>query len=360
MNTSFKNVLIAPDKFKGSLTADRFCEIAEEMLRGLFPHINVYSRPMADGGEGSLDCFVKSTGARVVEGEFTNSDGEKITARYAIMDNIAFIETAQTAGLMNTSVKNPCITTTFGVGEQIKDAVKNGAKKIYLAMGGSSTNDAGCGMACALGYSFLDKYGESFVPTGKTLCKIDSIIFPEKPLNTEVTALCDVKNPLYGKDGAAYVYAGQKGADGEQIKLLDENLRAFNEVCKTYGYDFSDVQGAGAAGGLGAGAIMFLGAVLKGGTDSFFEISKIDALLPKADLVITGEGKLDKQSCFGKVVYSLYEKCKDKRFVAFCGVNEIESPEFDAVEINKKGETLEQSLKNTEQNLRDAINKFFS
>lgn len=359
MITSCKKILVAPDKFKGSLTADGFCAVAEKALGEIFCGAQIYSRPMADGGEGSLDCFVRSTGADIIEGEFTNSDFKKINARYAVKDGVAFIETAQTAGLMNTSVKNPLLTTTLGVGEQIFEAVSNGARKIYLAMGGSSTNDAGCGMAVSLGYKFLNSAGEEFVPTGGTLCEITDIIFPPKT-DIAVTALCDVKNPLYGENGAAFVYAGQKGADSEQIKQLDKGLSSFNSVCKKYGFDFSSFPGAGAAGGLGAGAVMFLGARLKSGTESFFEISGADKIIPEADLIISGEGRLDSQSEYGKVVCSLYEKCKGKNFTAFCGVSEMENPPFDVIEINKKGESLEQSLKNTRQNLYESIKEYFA
>lgn len=359
MNTVCKGILLAPDKFKGSLSADRFCTIAEEVLREIYGDIPIFCCPMADGGEGSLDCFVRSTGAEIFEGEFINSDKRKIRARYALQGKTAFIEMAQTAGLVNTTVKNPCVTTTYGVGEQIADAIRNGAEKIYLSMGGSSTNDAGCGMAAALGYTFLNGNGEAFLPTGGTLGEIAEIRFPATPLPVTVTALCDVQNPLYGKDGAAYVYAEQKGADKNEIALLDENLQKFNALCKEHGYDFSAFPGAGAAGGMGAGATLFLKATLKSGTASFMEIAHLDKILPLVDTVISGEGKLDAQSEFGKVVCTLYEQCRGKRFVAFCGVSELQSPSFDVVSINKPNETLKESLRNTEQNLKDALRAYF-
>lgn len=352
----YNRILIAPDKFKGSLTASRFCDIARETLKEIFPCAETVCKPLADGGEGSLDCFVTATGARTVNGRYTGPDGTPVDATFALAGDTAFIEMSQTAGLALTKIRNPLYTTTYGVGEQIAHAVSEGAKKIFLAIGGSATNDAGCGMAAALGWKFLDEEGREFVPTGGTLCKIKNIIPPEKPLGTEVTTLCDVTNPLFGKNGAAHVYAAQKGATESEIEELDRNTVHFNEICKTQGKDLSQIAGGGAAGGLGAGSVFFLDAKLKGGAESFFALTDIKKEISVCDLIITGEGKIDRQTLHGKTVGALYAASQGKGFVAFCGKKEGEVP-FECVEINREGLTLEDNLKNTPENLRAALQK---
>ena len=353
-----KTVLVAPDKFKGSLTAELFCEIAKDEIKKFDKDIEVITCPLADGGEGSLDCFIKNLNAKTIQKKFTNANFERIDACYAIKDDVAFIECAETSGLLKTEFKNPLKTTTLGMGEQIFDAIKNGAKLIYLTLGGSATNDAGCGMAVGVGYKFFDENGNEFIPTGGTLYEIKKITFPQNIRNVKFIALCDVKNVLYGKTGAAFVYAKQKGATDDDIVLLDKNLQAFNSICKSYGHDFTFVEGAGAAGGLGAGAMFFLNAELKSGVETFFNLVDIESKIKRADLVITGEGKIDSQSKFGKVVYSLKEKCGSKNFVAFCGVNNSKENAFEIVSINDENLSLEENIKNTEINLRKNLQKY--
>lgn len=360
MNIPYKTILISPDKFKGSLTAKEFCQIVESCIKKKDKNINILSAPLADGGEGSLNCFIENTGASTISKSFTNANFEKVISKYAIKNDVAFIELAQTSGLINTKIKNPCLTTTLGVGEQIKDAINNGAKTIYLAMGGSSTNDAGCGMACALGFKFFNKFNETFIPTGGTLNEIVKIVPPSTSINANIIALCDVKNVLYGKKGATYVYAKQKGATKKQIKTLDSNLKHFNVVSKNLGFDFKNVLGGGSAGGVGAGAILFLNAKLQSGIETIFKLVNIEEKICDADLVISGEGKIDTQSKYGKVVFSLYNKCKNKKFVAFCGVNKLKRCSFPIIEINCKNETLLESIKNTKTNLTKAVDNFLN
>ena len=353
-----KVFLLAPDKFKFSMTATEFCEIAESCIKRVFPDATVISCPLADGGEGSLDCFAANTGAKIVSGTYKNANFTPISANFALFNDIAFIECSATAGLANTLDKNPCKTTTYGVGEQIKAAILGGAKTIYLGLGGSATNDVGCGMAAALGFEFYDSNVEKFIPTGDTLCKIASITAPKTPLNAKIIALCDVDNVLFGENGAAYVYARQKGANAEQIKILDENLRYFNELTKQKGHDFSQYKGSGAAGGLAAGAIYFLNATLQSGINTFFELTNIREKIDKADYVITGEGKIDNQSKHGKVVFELNKICKNKHFVAFCGTNELDSTPFPIISINKPNTPLSQSIADTKQNFKNALTQY--
>ena len=353
-----KVFLLAPDKFKFSMSAAEFCEIAEQCINCIFPNAVVLKCPLADGGEGSLDCFVANTGAKLIGGNYTNANFQTVFANYALNNDTAFIECSATAGLANTSLKNPCKTTTYGVGEQIKNALSNGAKTIYLGLGGSATNDAGCGMAAALGFEFRDKNNTKFIPTGDTLCKIASITAPKEQINAKIIVLCDVDNVLFGKNGAAYVYARQKGANDEQIKVLDNNLRYFNDLTKQNGVDFSQYKGSGAAGGLAAGAIYFLNATLQSGINTFFELTNIREKISKADFVITGEGKIDRQSMHGKVVFELHKICESKKFVAFCGTNELDFSPFPIISINKPNTPLSQSILDTKQNFTNALTQY--
>lgn len=353
-----KTVLIAPDKFKGSLTAQQFCDIVKNEIKKFDKNIDVISCPLADGGEGTLSCFVDNLKAKLITKYFSNANFKKEKSSYALLGKVAFIEAAQTCGLYKTKIKNPCYTTTLGVGEQIRDAIKNGAEKIFLTIGGSATNDAGTGMAVGLGYKFCDKENKEFIPTGNSLNMISKIEFPKEKFNVKFVTLCDVKNVLYGKNGAAYIYAKQKGASDEDLKLLDDNLKAFNKICKKYGSDFSKVEGSGAAGGLGAGAIFFLSSKLESGIETIFKLVDIDNKISKADLIITGEGKIDKQSKCGKVVFSLKAKCENKKLVAFCGVNKLKNQDFDILEINDKNCSLEKNLSNTKKNLCKHIKNY--
>ncbi len=356
----FKNILICPDKFKGSMTATEFCEIAKKQAKKIFKTAEINCIPTADGGEGSLIFFANQTKAKFIEGIYFDSNFKEIKAKFALKDDVAFVELAQTSGLEITKQKNPRITTTFGLGQQISSALKFGAKTIYISIGGSSTNDAGCGMACALGYKFFDKNNRTFVPTGDTIVQINRIEKPELPSDVKFIALCDVKNVLFGKNGAAYVYAKQKGATEQDIEVLDKNLMFFNNLCKQQGFDFSKVEGAGAAGGVGAGLQFFLGAKLCGGLTTLLNLSGADNIINNADLIISGEGKIDKQSLCGKVVFALHEKCKGK-FVAFCGENNLKSSDydFDIIEINKPNDSLKKSIRKTKSNLKSALKKYF-
>lgn len=356
-NPALNNILVAPDKFKGSLTASEFCRIAEKVLRGAFPRAETVCVPLADGGEGSLDCFVDATGARLVRDVFTGPDGEPVKARFAIDKDTAFIEMSETAGLGLTHVRNPLYTTTYGVGEQIARACREGAKRVFLAIGGSATNDAGCGMAAALGWRFEDRDGKDFVPVGGTLDRIVSVLPPPHPLAVSVTALCDVRNPLFGADGAAYVYAPQKGASAEDVEVLDRNLRHFNDLCAAQGKDLSSVAGAGAAGGLGAGSIFFLDAKLQKGAETFFALTHMAEKIAAADLIVTGEGKIDSQTLHGKTVGALFAASRGKPFVAFCGKAEG-NPPFRCIQINDDSLSLNDNILLTPRHLEKALERF--
>lgn len=304
-----QNFILVPDSFKGTLSAIEVCNIMKSSIKNLYKDANIISVPVADGGEGTVDAFLYALGGEKKSVWVSDAFNEqKILAHYAMLkDDIAVIEMAACAGL--PLVKNrlePDKTTTFGVGELIIDAINSGAKKIILGLGGSATNDGGCGMAAALGVKFKDEQNQEFIPTGGTLSqiyKIDMNNIYSKIKDVEFISMCDVDNPLCGKLGASAVFAPQKGADEDMVKLLDEGLAHLAKIIKRDLYiEVKDIKGAGAAGGLGAGSIAFLQSKLTKGIDVILDTIKFDELVSKADIVFTGEGKFDSQSLHGKVV----------------------------------------------------------
>lgn len=304
-----QNFILVPDSFKGTLSAIEVCNIMKSSIKNLYKDANIISVPVADGGEGTVDAFLYALGGEKKSIWVSDAFNEqKILAHYAMLkDDIAVIEMAACAGL--PLVKNrlePDKTTTFGVGELIIDAINSGAKKIILGLGGSATNDGGCGMASALGVKFKDEQDQEFIPTGGTLSqiyKIDMNNIYSKIKDIEFISMCDVDNPLCGKLGASAVFAPQKGADEDMVRLLDEGLAHLAKIIKRdLHIEVKDIKGAGAAGGLGAGSIAFLQSKLTKGIDAILDTIKFDELVSKADIVFTGEGKFDSQSLHGKVV----------------------------------------------------------
>lgn len=304
-----QNFILVPDSFKGTLSAIEVCNIMKSSIKNLYKDANIISVPVADGGEGTVDAFLYALGGEKKSTWVSDVFNEqKILAHYAMLkDDIAIIEMAACAGL--PLVKNrlePDKTTTFGVGELIIDAVNSGAKKIILGLGGSATNDGGCGMAAALGVKFKDEQDQEFIPTGGTLSqiyKIDMNNIYSKIKDIEFISMCDVDNPLCGKLGASAVFAPQKGADEDMVKSLDEGLAHLAKIIKRdLHIEVKDIKGAGAAGGLGAGSIAFLQSKLTKGIDVILDTINFDELVSKADIVFTGEGKFDSQSLHGKVV----------------------------------------------------------
>lgn len=304
-----QNFILVPDSFKGTLSAIEVCNIMKSSIKKLYKDANIISVPVADGGEGTVDAFLYALGGEKKSVWVSDAFNEqKILAHYAMLkDDIAVIEMATCAGL--PLVKNrlePDKTTTFGVGELIIDAINSGAKKIILGLGGSATNDGGCGMAAALGVKFKDEQDQEFIPTGGTLSqiyKIDMNNIYSKIKDVEFISMCDVDNPLCGRLGASAVFAPQKGADEDMVKSLDEGLAHLAKIIKRdLHIEVKDIKGAGAAGGLGAGSIAFLQSKLTKGIDVILDTIKFDKLVSKADIVFTGEGKFDSQSLHGKVV----------------------------------------------------------
>ena len=312
-----KKCVVVSDSFKGTVSSREICEIAQRVIPRHFPACEVVCIPVADGGEGTVDCFIQAMGAQRVEVTVTNALGEKSAAAYARIGELAIIEMAAAAGLPQVgALRCPGTATTYGVGELIAHAVDSGCRKILLGLGGSATNDGGCGCAAALGVRFYDAAGQSFIPVGDTLgriARIDTAKADELLRSVEITVMCDVTNPLYGPTGAAYVFAPQKGADAEKVKSLDAGLRHFGDVIRSqYGLDVGAMPGAGAAGGMGAGCVALLGGTIQSGIDAVLDVTGFDRQLEGADLVITGEGRIDSQSADGKVISGVARRTRAK------------------------------------------------
>ena len=311
-----KKVVLIPDSFKGTLSSAQICRIVAEELHAALPTVEVVPIPVADGGEGTVDAMLTAVGGEKIETACCGPYMERIIGFYGILpDGTAVIEMAAAAGLPLVGEKmRPDRTTTYGVGELIADALARGARKIILGLGGSATNDGGCGAAAALGVKFYKEDGTDFVPTGGTLLEIDRISMEElDPALKEVefVTMCDIDNPLYGPNGASVVFAPQKGATPEMVDKLDDGLRHLAKIVKRdLDIEVKRIPGGGAAGGMGAGAVAFFGSTLQMGIETVLDVTKFDAHAANADLVITGEGKLDSQSLRGKVVIGVARRAK--------------------------------------------------
>ena len=391
-------IVIVPDSFKGSMSAKEFCDAAERVIRKCLPDVEISKMPIADGGEGTMDCILSVLDGNMEKIDVTGAFlGEMRTVRVGFVDSskTAIIETAESMGLPSVGErKNPSLTTTFGVGEMISFALERGAKKLILTLGGSSTNDCGAGMMAALGATFYDADGKSFVPTGGTLCKVSSCdlsAMREKLSGIEIVAMCDVNNPLCGENGCSAVYAPQKGADAEMVAFLDSGCRHFADIvakCNSTACDakngvpakdFSVFPGAGAAGGLGFACVACMGGTLKSGIDTMLGLYNFEAAAGDADYVITGEGRFDAQSLMGKTIGGILKKTREVAAVrhnsesrivpviVFCGKNaacgtvgsDVEYPNLSVYEIST-GQSLDYAMSHATQNLELAVEKWAS
>lgn len=323
--------LIATDKFKGTLTAREVGEAVRAGLLRALPDADIILQPLADGGEGTCSLMTDYLGGMTVSAQVHGPLFATITAAYGWMPapRHACIEMSQASGLalLAPHQRNPMCTTTLGTGELIQLALDRGAQKITLGIGGSATNDAGIGMAQALGYKFFDREGKALSPVGESLAYLHHIEPPSAPVwkNVSITALCDVDNPLYGSTGAAFVYAPQKGADAEMVKRLDEGLQNFEQVVqKSLGVP-ANFPGAGAGGGIGAGVHVFLGGTLQPGMDYVARLTKLEEKIATADVIITGEGKMDDQTLAGKVVghVGALARRHQKKIIGVCGLDAL-------------------------------------
>ena len=359
-------IILAPDSFKGTMSSQTVCDTMKEAIHKVCPDAEVIAVPIADGGEGSVDAFLASIGGEKISIEVCGPRFEKVESFYGILpDGTAVVEMAAAAGLpMMGDNLDVCGATTYGVGELMRDAVSRGCKTIILALGGSATNDGGCGAAAALGAKFYKK-GREFVPTGETLSQIESIDLTEldkKLSGITVIAMCDIDNPLCGECGASAVFGPQKGATPEMVKLLDAGLYHLGSLLSKR-CDILNLPGAGAAGGMGGGAAAFFGATLKMGIEVVLDECKFDEKLKGADLVLSGEGRIDLQSLRGKAVIGVAHRAKRANVPLISVVGAILDP-IDAVynegvtavfSINRRAEDFSISKHNSVENLKNTV-----
>jgi glycerate kinase len=324
-----KHVMLIPDSFKGTMSSQEICTIMEKVIKTHHPDAQVTSIPVADGGEGSVDAFLLALGGErhtlTVKGPWQ----EEVEGFYGILPNgTAVIEMAASAGLPLVGERlDPSQTTTWGVGQLILDAARKGATSIVVGLGGSATNDGGCGAAAACGIRFYNAKGESFVPLGATLADVASIdcsaLAPEL-VGLPVTSMCDIDNPYWGPSGAAHIFGPQKGADQAMIEELDNGLKHLAEVMqRDCAIDVQQIPGSGAAGGMGGGMAAFFSSELKLGIDVILDTVGFDAMLDTCDLIFTGEGKIDGQSVRGKVVVGVGRRAKKKGVPTIAVVGDI-------------------------------------
>lgn len=311
-----KKCIVISDSFKGSLSSGEICDIARACFAEVLSDCELTAIPVADGGEGTVDCFHQVCGGELVPVTVQGPFGQDMEAAYLRLDGgRAVIEMASSAGLpLVGDRRDPRITSTYGVGQQIRHAVEQGSTQILLGLGGSCTNDGGCGCAAALGVRFLDRAGQAFVPTGGTLDQIAHIdVSGARQLlqTVKLTAMCDIDNPMHGTTGASYIFGPQKGADPAMVEFLDGQLKALDAVIQRELHRaVADVPGAGAAGAFGAGILAFLDGTLCPGIEAVLDLVDFDGKLKDCDLVITGEGRFDSQSIRGKVVSGVSRRAK--------------------------------------------------
>jgi glycerate kinase len=354
-------ILIAPDKFKGALSAREGGDNIAAGLREVLPDAKIDILPMADGGEGTAEVIGEALGASWIKSKAHDPLGREIEARYARIDaqKLAIMEMSEAAGMrrLQPSELNPEIATTFGVGEMLLDAAKHGVNEIVIGLGGSATNDGGLGMARSLGFQFL---GDKEIERPLDLGELRRIENPQKLELPKIIGAVDVKNPLLGPNGATRVFGPQKGATPEQLDKLERALaRLADVVAQQFGFDYRNEPGAGAAGGLGFGLMSFCGAKIRPGFDVVAEAVGLESKIKDVDVVITGEGSLDRQTLEGKTpagVARLARKLR-KRVFAFVGratedrqVREM----FDGVYQNARaGMSVEENMKRAAELLRD-------
>lgn len=327
-------VLIAPDKFKGSLTAQEVCKVIREGVLDVYPESEVVSIPMADGGEGTLDILEDLLQLHVVNITVGDPYCRPIQVKYGIKGQDAYIEMALASGLqlLAQEERSAAKTTTVGTGELVKHAIEQGAGNIHLFVGGSATNDGGMGVASALGFSFQGQFGEELSPIGENLGLVHSIQKPDQSFkDIHFHIITDVRNPLLGPEGATFQYGPQKGASPEDLESLEKGMAHYaeliNEIC---GEDHTIMPGSGAAGGIAMSIVGLLNGQIKSGMDTLSEITGFSEQLASADLVITGEGKIDEQTLQGKVVHGVATTCQKAGVpaMAISGINQLSEAEW--------------------------------
>lgn len=360
-------IVLAPDSFKESMTAKEVCVAMERGIKKVNSNIQCIHVPMADGGEGTMQSLVDATGGEVYSLEVVGPLGNRVKAEYGILGNgeIGVLEMASASGihLVSLEERNPLITTTYGTGELIKACLDRGVKKLLIGIGGSATNDGGVGVIQALGGRLLDKEGNELGFGGGELEKLDRIDltnFDRRLKDVVIEVACDVSNPLCGENGASYIFGPQKGASVEMIKILDNNLKHYAKVIKEqFDKDVLEIAGAGAAGGLGAGLMVFLNGNLKKGIEIVIEYSGLEKKVKNCDMVWTGEGSIDFQTQYGKTPLGVATVAKkyNKPVVALAGrvgddIDILYEKGIDSIFGIMRGvTTIDEALKNGKENI---------
>ncbi len=357
-----RKFVVASDSYKGTISAERVCEIVSENVKKHIPDAEVKAVPMADGGEGMIDSYMRFMGGEKKFHPVRRLDGEMMECEFGMLDqDTAIIEMAKCAGITLTEAKTPIQFNTYGVGELIRHAKDLGVKKIIVGIGGSGTNDLGIGMAAALGYKFWDSEEREVEPYVYNFDKIEKITKPVETIDYNIVVACDVDNPLCGERGATYVFGPQKGVKPEELATLDQSLERLGKIIeRDLSVQILELPGAGAAGGLGAGLAAFANARLQSGIDLILETVKFDELIKDVDIVFTGEGCIDWQSAYGKVPVgvSRYAQQADVPCIALCGAigkNASETYKDGITSIFSsitKITTMDEIIKNCEENLR--------
>ena len=361
-------IIIAPQSFKGSLTAKEATKIISDCARNIFPESDLIGIPIADGGDGTLETIIDATNGKIMNSQVKGPDNSVVQASWGLFNSeknekTGIIEMARASGLAMIDPKNldPFNSTSFGTGELILDAVKNGAKKIILGIGGSATNDCGIGVAKAVGIRFLDSKNKEVgnnVSNFSNIKKINLDKFNSQLNDIKFEVACDVTNKLCGKEGASYIYGPQKGASAEDVKILDKNLLHIgNLIEKDLGVNVLDIKGGGAAGGLGAGMVAFFGAKLRPGVDIIFDTLSVEEKIKDADLIITGEGQFDISSTYNKAPVAI-AKLGKKYNIPTIGISGSFGDGFDKLDefgILSKS-TLINKISSLDDNIKDAGN----
>ena len=357
----YRKIVVASDSFKGSLTSLEVADNVERAVHEDYPSCEVVKVNVADGGEGTMDALQQTLGGTKVTIAVSDPLGRPVQASYVILDDgvTAVLEMSAASGLplLKPEERNPSKTSTSGTGELISDALDRGCRKFLVGIGGSATNDAGMGMLHALGYRFFDASGTELLAVGGSMIEvvsIDSSSCHPALADAEFIVACDVKAPLYGLEGAAYVFAPQKGADESMVVALDNGLRHFASVCaESMGYDYSMLEGSGAAGGLGYAFRQFLGGRLERGVEMVLDAIHFDQIISGSDLVVTGEGRVDSQTLTGKTPYGVSQHAMRQGIpvIAIGGSVAIDQAQAqqagfkDALQVTPAGMPLEEAMK---------------
>ena len=355
------NILVACDSFKDALPADAVCRAIAAGLKKSHPGAAITQMPLSDGGEGLLDVLRAPLGLEWIQATVADPLGRDIQGRYGLSADrkTCVVEMAEASGLQRLTLaeRDPRLTSTFGTGQLLDDARRRGARRAILAIGGSATNDGGIGAAAALGWGFLDAEGKPVPPDGGHLGKIAKLVPAPMPFES-VEVLCDVTNPLFGPTGAAWIYGRQKGGSDAMLADLDDGLKHLAALVKAQlNRDVAQQPGAGAAGGLGYGAVAFLGAQLRRGIEIVLDMTGFEAAARDADLIITGEGHIDGQSAQGKLIQGLCGRAKATPVIALCGKLSATPDQVKAIGlkaahcINSEERPLAEMLANTAVNL---------